>query len=152
MALIRQNNKNLLPSIQSAGCCGLTLLAMPQIYSGCKLSVNQINILWRVAQVEGYVREDAYVNNVILFARLPIVYDMILSRFPIVLLATKKETKKGLPVMPANAIVLFYQLQIQDGSNEHFILFHADGSLAYNPKPDYMIVGNNTYWYYGFTK
>lgn len=150
--LTLQNNKNLNTVIQTEGCCYLTCIAMPQIYFGRTLSVAQINLLWDIAMAEGIVDKHGYVKNVIRCIKLPIIYHMIDGLFPIVLLSTKKRAAPRLPLNPVPATVVFYQLQIQDGTKEHFVLFYADTSLAYNPKPDYMIVGNNTYWYYGFVK
>lgn len=150
--MISQNDKNLHSQIQYWGCCFLNKLTMPQIVTGNKLNADQINILYDIAEVEGIVGKNCYVNNDNAAILLPKNYNMILNYPKIVRLGVTGGTNPNWGAVKVNSTVLFIEHQIVDGDAEHFILYFADGTLAYNSKPGFMLIGNDTWYYYGITK
>lgn len=150
--LVYQNNKNLRINIQGYGCCFLTLLAQHQLYIRNFLSVDQINMLYDVAFATNVIGKQCYVNDDNAAVSLPVTYKMVDSQAKIVLLARIQQQYPDVSKLPVNCTCMFIQQGIVNGNESHFILYYADGTLAYNPRPDYMIVGQNTYSYYGIKR
>lgn len=147
--MISQSNKNLRRAVQNYGCCFLNKLAIPQIITNHNLDSDQVNSLYDIALVESIVGKYCYVKNDNAAILLPKNFNMILNYPKVVRLGQSTGISPSLSSVTSKSTVMFIERHIVDGAREHFILYYANMSLAYNSKPGYMIVGTNNWYYYG---
>ena len=145
-----QSNKSLRQDVQKYGCTWLSCLAMSQIYLHHALSVTQLNFLSEIAIVNGILGEESYVNDTARAARLPVEAGMLQGEFLLHVIDSVDGPGRSVVNSRGNTTILYVLRMIKGEAIDHFILYYADGTLAYDSLPAYQLVGVESRVYYGF--